>query len=42
MKVYIKRIDKNLELPKYETEGAVGFDLLVREDRTLKAGEVGV
>lgn len=31
MNVRIKRIDTNLPLPKYETAGAVGFDLYVRE-----------
>lgn len=30
--VTIKRIDPTLPLPQYETSGAVGFDLLVRED----------
>ena len=32
MKVRIKRIDKTLPLPIYETHGAVGFDLIARED----------
>lgn len=32
MKVKIKRIDKSLPLPVYETDGSVGFDLLARED----------
>ena len=31
MKVKIKRLDKDLPLPMYETEGSVGFDLLCRE-----------
>lgn len=31
MKVKIKRIDKSLPLPKYQTKGAVAFDLYVRE-----------
>ena len=31
MKVKIKRLDKNLPLPMYETDGSVGFDLLCRE-----------
>ncbi len=35
MKVKIKRIDKSLPLPKYETEGACGFDLVVREDAVV-------
>lgn len=36
MKVNIKRIDTNLPLPIYHTEGAVAFDLLAREDTTVK------
>ena len=31
VKINIKRIDKNLPLPKYETAGSVGFDLICRE-----------
>lgn len=36
MKVRIKRVDKNLPLPKYETKGSVGFDLIVREDTVVE------
>ncbi len=32
MKVKIKRIDKELALPIYETDGSVGFDILAREE----------
>lgn len=32
MNVPITRIDKNIPLPSYETEGSVGFDLIARED----------
>lgn len=35
MKVKIKRLDKDLPLPKYETGGSVGFDLLCRESVTV-------
>ena len=35
MKVKIKRLDKDLPLPKYETDGSVGFDLLCRETVTI-------
>lgn len=35
MKVKIKRLDQTLPLPKYETEGSVGFDFLAREDVTI-------
>ncbi len=40
MKVRIKRIDKELPLPVYETAGAVGFDLLAREDTTIQPKEI--
>lgn len=39
-KVKIKRIDKSLPLPIYETQGSVGFDLLAREDMTINPGEI--
>ena len=35
MKVKIKRLDKELPLPMYETSGSVGFDLLCRESVTI-------
>ena len=35
MKVKIKRVDKSLPLPVYETAGSVGFDILAREDVTV-------
>lgn len=37
MKVKIKRVDKSLELPIYETEGSVGFDLIARVDTVVAA-----
>lgn len=40
MKVKIKRIDKSLPLPVYETAGSVGFDLLAREDTTIDPGSI--
>lgn len=40
MKVKIKRIDKSLEIPEYKTKGAVGFDLLAREETLIKPFEV--
>jgi len=42
MKVKIKRIDKSLPLPVYETAGAVGFDLLCRESQTIAPQTVGL
>ena len=35
MEVNIKRIDKTLPLPKYETAGSVGFDLICRESAQI-------
>lgn len=32
MKVKIKRLDKTLPLPVYETGGSVGFDIVAREE----------
>lgn len=40
MKVRIKRIDISLPLPVYETLGAVGFDLLAREETRIQPGEI--
>ena len=42
MKVKIKRIDKNLPLPVYETEKSVGFDLITRKDTLIKRKEIGL
>lgn len=41
MKVKIKRIDKDLPLPKYESSGAVAFDVLARERVTIKPQSIG-
>ena len=35
MEVNIKRIDETLPLPKYETAGSVGFDLVCRESAEI-------
>ena len=40
--VKIKRLDKNLPLPRYETEGSGGFDLLCRESVTIESQSVGL
>lgn len=42
MKVKIKRLDEDLPLPKYETDGSVGFDLLCRESVTVAPHEVAL
>ncbi len=40
MKVRIKRIDKSLPLPVYETGGSVGFDLIAREDKVIQPDSI--
>lgn len=40
MKVKIVRVDKNLPLPRYETEGSVGFDLIARENAVIEPGKI--
>lgn len=40
MKINIKRIDKTLPLPVYETDGAVCFDLFAREDTIIRPDEL--
>ena len=40
MKVRIKRIDKSLPLPIYETDGSVGFDLLAREETVVEPDSI--
>ena len=41
MKVKIKRIDKTLPLPEYQTSGAVAFDLTARETVTIEPNSIG-
>jgi len=40
MKVRIKRIDRSLPLPVYETGGSVGFDFLARKDVTINPDSI--
>jgi dUTP pyrophosphatase len=40
MKIEIKRINKELRLPKYETDGAVAFDFLARETTEINSKEI--
>lgn len=40
MQIQIKRVDQTLPLPRYETSGAVAFDLLARESMIVPAGEI--
>ena len=41
MNIKIKRFDKELPLPKRQTEGAAAFDLTARETVTIEPGKVG-
>lgn len=38
--VKIKRLDQNINIPKYETKGAVGFDLAANENCEILPGEI--
>ncbi len=40
MNIQIKRVDLTLPLPRYESSGAVAFDLLAREDTVVPPGEI--
>lgn len=42
MKVKIKRIDKSLPLPVYQTSGSVGFDIYSREDMEIQPRETAL
>jgi dUTP pyrophosphatase len=42
MRVKIKRVDKSLPLPSYETKGSVGFDILCREETKIKPKEIAL
>lgn len=41
MKVKIKRIDKSLPLPEYQTEGSVCFDLMARSEVNIPPKKLG-
>ncbi|MDP2696144.1 MAG: dUTP diphosphatase [bacterium] len=41
MLVKIKRVDKSLPLPQYKTKGAVCFDCVAREAKTIEPGNIG-
>lgn len=42
VEVKIKRIDRSLPLPQYETQGSVGVDLITREDTTIASQKIGL
>lgn len=41
MDIKIKRFDKEIPLPKKQTEGAAAFDLTARETVTIEPGKIG-
>jgi dUTP pyrophosphatase len=41
MKLEVKRIDRELPLPEYQTAGSVAFDLYARVETTVAPGAVG-
>jgi dUTP pyrophosphatase len=42
MKIQIKRLDKGLPLPIYETGGSVGFDILARIETMIAPGKIAL
>ena len=42
MKIHIKRIDKTLPLPKYQTGGSVAFDMYTRIEAHIPPGETAL
>ncbi len=42
MKVKIKRLDKSIPLPVYQTKGSVGFDISAREDTVVPPRSVAL
>jgi dUTP pyrophosphatase len=42
MQIRIQRVDQSLPLPRFESEGAVGFDLITRETTVIEPGKIGL
>ncbi len=42
MHISIQRVDPTLPLPAYQTDGAVGFDLVTRETTVIEPGKIGL
>jgi dUTP pyrophosphatase len=42
MKLKFKRLDKSISLPKYATEGSVGFDICAAKTIEVPPGAVGI
>ena len=40
--ISLQRVDSSLPLPKYESAGAVGFDLITRETTVIEPGKIGL
>jgi dUTP pyrophosphatase len=40
MQVHIKRVDPSLDLPRYESKGAVGFDIITRETTVIEPNQI--
>lgn len=40
MRIKVKRLDKSLPLPQYQTTGSVGFDFYARENTEIKPKEI--
>lgn len=42
MQVHVQRIDPSLPLPRYESNGAVGFDIVTRETTVIEPGAIAL
>ncbi len=42
MKISVRRIDASLPLPRHESVGSVGFDLVTRETTVVLPGKIGL
>ena len=42
MKVKIRRLDKSVPLPAYQTSGSVGFDIHAREETVIEPKQIGM
>lgn len=42
MQVHIQRVDPSLPLPRYESAGAVGFDLITRVTTVIEPGKIAL
>jgi dUTP pyrophosphatase len=42
MQIHISRVDPTLPLPRYESAGAIGFDLITRETTTIAPQEIAL